>query len=100
MEEKEVKIEMIKAASLALSFLKKNPATDTEQAMKHVMKNLKSDGEAKIAGMAAANYVLKLKEQSSRTTEKQIMQKLTDNTDKILKNIESQDKQSIGEMFK
>ncbi len=98
--EKDVKIEMVKAASLALDFLKKNPQADTEKIMQHVIKNYKPETEEKekfkLAGMAAANHAIKFRERVPQATQKQIMQNLTDNLNSILEKIQNQDSAKIN----
>lgn len=88
---KEVKIAMMSAASLALDYLKQYKNADTEQAVRHVMKNFKVSGDEKLAGIAAANFVLKYKERNSKATPKQVLQELADNTENLLNSIRNQD---------
>lgn len=85
---KEVKISMISAASLALSYLKKKPTADSEEVMTYIMKNLEARGYGKLAGIAAANHVIKIKERNSKATQKQILQDLSNNINPILESIE------------
>ncbi len=89
--EKEVKIAMISAASLAMKYAKKNPNHDSEQVIKHIIKSYDAKGDRKIAGIAAANHVLKLREKNPRITEKQAMQNLSDSMNSILDNINCQE---------
>ncbi len=88
---KEVKIAMISAASLALEYLKQNKNADTEQAIKHIMKNFQVSGDEKLAGIAAANFVLKYKERDPRATQKQVMQELANCTENLLNSMKKQD---------
>ena len=90
MEKENTKLMMLTAASLALDYLKKNPNADSEEVMKHVIKNTKADGEAKLAGIAAANHVIKFKEKNWKATQKHVMQDLSNSMSNILESIESQ----------
>ena len=78
------KLAMVVAASSALDYLNKKPNAGIEEAMKHVIKNFKATGNARLAGIAAANHVLKFKEKNIKATEKQAMQNLANSTQDIL----------------
>lgn len=93
--EKEIKIAMIAAASAALDYLKSNPKSDSERIMKFVIKHLNAEHDSKIAGIAAANHVLKLKERNFKLTDKKAMQDLTDNAENILRSIKTQEKSEL-----
>ncbi|MBU3913644.1 MAG: hypothetical protein KKB21_03745 [Nanoarchaeota archaeon] len=97
-EEKDVRLIMIAAASSALDFLKKNPNADSEQVMKHVIKNLKVEEGKKIAGIAAANHVIKFKEKNPRKTDRNAIQNLSDSMSKILKSadIQNEDEEMLS----
>ncbi|MFH1711422.1 MAG: hypothetical protein ABH840_03875 [Nanoarchaeota archaeon] len=90
MEKENTKLLMISAAASALDYLKKNPNADSEEVMKHVIRNIKAEDGKKIAGIAAANHVVKLREKNLKATQKQLMQDLSNSMDKILESIESQ----------
>lgn len=96
----EEKLVMVKSASLALKYLKSHPHSDTEETMKHVIKEIESEEKSlKLAGIAAANHVLKHREKNPKATEKQTMQNLTDNINNLLKSIENQEIKNIDEIF-
>ena len=98
MVERDKKLVMITAASSALDYLKKSPNADSETVLKHVMRNMDAEGEAKIAGIAAANHVIKLKERNSRATTKQILQDLANNTDLILSSIKNEQSKEMSSL--
>jgi hypothetical protein len=81
---KDVKLAMITSSSLALDYLKANPNADIEEIMKHVIQNASAKGDAKIAGIAAANHVIKYKQKNWRASSKEIMQNLTDSMNGLL----------------
>jgi hypothetical protein len=100
MEEDEIKIEMIRAASMALDFLKANPNAEIEQIMKHLMKNFSAVESSKLAGIAAANYAIRFMEKNPKSTQKQVMQNLTENIGNIIESIKDQDRaKNIGDFF-
>lgn len=88
---KDKKIVMIVAASSAISYKKQNPSSETEEVIKHVLKNINTSKNLKLFGIAAANFVLKHLQTNTRITEKEVMQKLSDETPNILISIEKQE---------
>lgn len=97
-KEKDVKLAMMITGSSALDFLKKNPNADSEQVMKHVMRDVRAEGEAKIAGIAAANFVIKLKEKG-KITDKKALQELANSTSEILNSISQENAPETSEML-
>ena len=88
---KDKKIGVIVAANLALSYKKQKPTADTEEIFSYAMRNLKIKKEIKIPSMAGVNFVLKYLESNPKATEREIMQKLTNETSSILNSIETQE---------
>lgn len=78
-----IKIAMMTAASKALDYKKINTKADTEEIMQYIMTELKAKGQEKIGAMAAASKALKYKEESG-LNDKQIMQKVMNESDDIL----------------
>lgn len=95
---KDVKLLMVAAASSALKYQSESNA-DLEEVMKTVIKNLNSRGNEKLAEIASINHVLKYKQKNPKALEKQILQDLTDNSDRILNSIKNQSV-NIGEVFR
>jgi len=81
-------IVMVNAASKALEYLDKRPRAENEEIMKHVIISLGSDlkQNLRILGVAAANEILKMKRISPNAPHKELLQKLTNNIQKIIEN--------------
>ena len=84
------KIMLMAGASAAISYKKTKPNADTEEAISHVMRNLKDNRETKIFAIAGANFVLKILERKPQTSEKELMQALANETSSVLMSIEEQ----------
>jgi hypothetical protein len=85
---------MIAAASRALEIKAQHPSWEYEEILKEVIRTLeydepRGDTEAKISAVSAVDKVLKLKQGFPKLTNKQVVQKLVDNSKKSF----------IGEMF-
>ena len=78
------KLLMISAASEALKYQNQNPSANSERIIKHVLGSLDSRVDSQISAIAAVNEVLKIREMNHKLSDKQIMQVLMDNIDKIL----------------
>jgi hypothetical protein len=83
-KEKNEKLLMISAASEALKYKNQNPSANSEKIIGHVLSSLNSKVDSQISAIAAVNEVLKMKEKNSYYTDKQILQELMNNTEKIL----------------
>jgi len=83
-KEKNEKLLMISAASEALKYKNQNPSANSEKIIGHVLSSLNSKVDSQISAIAAVNEVLKMKEKGSYYTDKQILQELMNNTEKIL----------------
>ena len=81
----EDKVKMMVAVGKALDYMKKKPGADTEETIKHVMKELRLRKDLKIKAIAAGSLALKYKERS-KMSDKEIMQKIMNELDKIAKN--------------
>jgi hypothetical protein len=83
MGSEKIKIAMMTAASKALSYKKLNPKADMEEILQFIMTELKMKGQEKIGAMAAASKALKYQE-DAKMTDKQIMQKVMNESEDIL----------------
>ena len=83
-----IKMVMMTAAGKALDFKKLKPDADVEQITQHLMATIKSQKQAIIAGIAAAIRAVNYKERNPRMSDKEIMQKIMNETNEILENIE------------
>lgn len=92
---KDKRIGVIAAANLALSYKKQKPNADNEEVFKHVIKMLKLKKEIKIHSMAGVSFVLKYLESKPRATEREIMQKLANETPNILNSIDTQEEEQL-----
>jgi len=81
--EEKIKIAMMTAASKALSYKKLNPKADAEEILQFIMTDLKMKGQEKIGAMAAASKALQYHERE-KLSDKQIMQKVMNETEDIL----------------
>ncbi|MEK6918394.1 MAG: hypothetical protein AABW51_05595 [Nanoarchaeota archaeon] len=88
---KDKRILVMVGASSALSYKKMKPHSETEETIKHVLRSLDCSQEMKIFGVAGASFVLKHLEKNPDVTEKEAIQKLSNETNSILMNIESQE---------
>jgi hypothetical protein len=88
---KDKKILVMVGATSALSYKKMKPNSQTEETIKHVLRNLDCPHEMKIFGVAGASFILKHFEKNPGATEKETMQRLSNETNNILMNIESQE---------
>lgn len=78
-----IKIAMMTAASKALDYKKINPKADSEEVLQYIMKELRAKGQEKIGAMAAATKALNYLEDSS-LSQKQIMQRIMNDSEEIL----------------
>jgi len=83
-KERNDKLVMISAASEALKYQNQNPSANSERIIRHVLSSLDSRIDSQISAIAAVNEVLKIKEKNVVYSDKQIMQALMNNIDKIL----------------
>lgn len=81
--EEKIKIAMMTAANKALNYKKFNPKAETEEVLQFIMAELKMKSTEKIGAMAAASKALKYKE-NSQLSDKQIMQKVMNESGEIL----------------
>ncbi|MEK6945647.1 MAG: hypothetical protein AABW63_02550 [Nanoarchaeota archaeon] len=88
---KDKRILVMVGASSALSYKKMKPHSETEETIRHVLKNLDCTQEMKIFGVAGASFVLKHIEKSPGVSEKETLQRLSNETNSILMNIERQE---------
>lgn len=79
---------MINSASLALEYKTKHPRCWDDDAVAHVLKTLDSKKEFKIYGVAAANEILKLKNNNPQSSDKQLLQSFTDNIFEVVSKID------------
>lgn len=77
---------MVNIASKALEYKNEHPNKSSEEIMRHVILSLDSETnpDLKIFGIAAANEILKMKTTSPQLTDKELLQKLTNNLPKII----------------
>lgn len=87
---KDVKLAMMVTALAALDYLKLKPTADVESVMRHIIEKVHADNDAKIAGIAAANFVIKYVQQNPGLSQKQVMQQLVNSTNEILDSIENE----------
>ena len=82
------KIAMLTTAWKVINYMNDKPEADTEEIMRYVLKESPgSDKEGKIRAIAAANRVIKYK-QSLRISDKEIIQKVMNELNDILEEIE------------
>lgn len=85
------KILMINSATKALSLRKKNPEAIPEEIIKHLMNKIEADESSKVLAIAAVNEALKMRNVEKKLTDKQIVQKIMDNSDEIISKAEKID---------
>ena len=81
---KDQKILMACAATQALEYKKKNPKSESNEIVRHIMFNIDARGEMKIFAVAAADKALKLKINNPDLSDKQIMQMFMGTMDDLL----------------
>jgi hypothetical protein len=84
---------MIAAASRALEIKVKHPSWEYEEILPEVIRSLeydepRGDTEAKINAVAAVDKILKLRRENPKLTNKQLVQKLVDDSRKSFVNLE------------
>ncbi|HLC87147.1 MAG TPA: hypothetical protein VJH65_02645 [Candidatus Nanoarchaeia archaeon] len=84
------KLVMTVAGGAAMSYKKKKPNADVEEILSHVMKVVVSEENAKVFGIAAANYILEYLKKHPNATEKEVMQNLVNEINEIINSIEEQ----------
>ena len=87
-KENDKKVAMMIAASKALEYKKQNPSAIIEEVMQHIINSINVERDAKIAAIASANKAIKYKEQAMK--DKEIMQKIMNESDQILREIEAE----------
>lgn len=77
---------MVNTASKALEYQNERPHAEIEEIMKHIILSLGSENKTdlKIFGIAAANEVLKMKRAFPQLSDKEILQRLTNNIPRII----------------
>ncbi|MEK6871607.1 MAG: hypothetical protein AABX16_01765 [Nanoarchaeota archaeon] len=85
---KDVKLAMMVSASKAFDYLKRNPRAEVEEVIDFVMREIYAEDEAKVAGVAAANFVVNYVRKHFLAPQKEVLQKLVNNSDAILSEIE------------
>jgi hypothetical protein len=88
---KDKKIAMIAGASSAISYKRIRPTAETEEVIRHVIKDIDTRGENKIFGIAGASFVLKQIEKNHLISEREVIQNLTNETQNIIRSIEESD---------
>lgn len=86
---KDVKLAMMVSASKTFDYLKRNPRAEVEEVIDYVMREIYAEDEAKVAGVAAANFVINYLRKNFLAPQKEVLQKLANNTDAILAAIDS-----------
>ena len=82
------KIAMLTTSWKVINYMNDKPSAETEEIMRYVLKESQgSDKEGKIRAIAAANRVIKYK-QSLRISDKEIIQKIMNELNDILEDIE------------
>lgn len=84
------KIMLMAGGSAAISYKKKFPNASTEETISQLLKNNPANTEKKIFAVAGANFVLKILERKPQTGEKELMQNLVNEAEKIFSSIENQ----------
>lgn len=87
MVKENIKVTMITAVSKALDYKKKKPNAENEEIFQHIMKEIKATEKAKTAAIAAVNKALQYGE-IEKKSEKEILQHVMKELDKIIKSIE------------
>jgi hypothetical protein len=77
---------MVNISSKALEYQNEHPNKSTEEIMRHIILSLDSqtNPDMKIFGIAAANEILKMKASFPQLTDKELLQRLTNNLPKII----------------
>lgn len=89
---KEPNLAIMVASATALTYFEKRPNSSLEEVMQHVIRELNATSEAKIAGIAGANFVIKYKQRNPSATQKQVMQKLVESAKDIIASITDENK--------
>jgi hypothetical protein len=77
------------AASKTFDYLTRKKTADIEEVMRYVLHEINADGKVKAAAIAAANFTYKHKTKNFLLTQKEIMQQLTNASDRIISEIEA-----------
>jgi len=77
------KLPMIIAVGAVIDYKIENPNCLDEEALQHVMRTVRSGGEAKVVAIAGANSALKFLRKNPRATKKEVMQAIMDESDEI-----------------
>jgi len=85
MKKELIKIAMTTAAAKALDYKNINIQADVEEVIKHVMYHLDSKGESKVCAIAAASLALKYKQEF--LSDKQIMQRIMNESEEVLASV-------------
>jgi geranylgeranyl pyrophosphate synthase len=84
---KEPEIAMINAASSALDYLARKPRANDEETIRHIILSVNAKDEAKLGAIAAADKALKMNRINPESSDKQIVQEITNHVFHILADI-------------
>jgi hypothetical protein len=85
---KDREVAMVNAASMALEYRAKHPRAWDDDAVAHVVKNLRASKEIQIYAIAAANEIIKMRKLDRDSTDKQLLQEFINNVFAFIARIE------------
>lgn len=83
----EPEIAIVNASVETLNFMAEHPSAESEEILKHVINNIRAKGEIKLAAIAAADKSIKMRVSEPGLTDRQIIQKITDNVFHIMADV-------------